>query len=171
MCEIRRALTIDLGHALINGVGFGESIQALHYLGRDEDSSKAKGFEFCYYSLGLEVDAWDDSTIYSFSIVVKEAPFQPFAGTVLFRDRPIDLHRLSERSLESTFGQWYWRDQGADETIIFYELRACEWNFELTPDGALKRIVMESEPVLAKEEQRIAYHVTNAWPPEYLELH
>jgi len=168
--NLPRGLTIDLGRALINGVGFGESIKALHDLGRDEDSSKARGFEFCYYSLGLEIDAWDDTTIYSLSIVVNEAPFQPFTGTVLFRDLPIDLRRLSEGTLESTFGPWYWRDQDADETIIFYELRACEWNFELTPQGALKRIVIESEPVLAKAEQRAAYRVTKPWPPEYLEL-
>ena len=77
-------LTFDLEGSKLNGVGFGEPLNRLSFLGPLEDRSGLTLGEYRFFSLGLSVDCYNEQdTIDCFEIVQKDQDmpeFQPFAG-------------------------------------------------------------------------------------------
>ena len=67
-------------------------------------------------------------------------------------------------------GPPYWRDEDADELILFYEFPNLEWQIEFSLDGSFNRVNVTCNPLLADETQRKAYRVDKPWPPSTCEL-
>ena len=65
------------------------------------------------------------------------------------------------------FGKPYWTDQD-EEVILFYEYDNgdIEVQFEFDTDGKLIHMLIAKDGVLSKDEQRKAYGVDKAWPPQ-----
>jgi hypothetical protein len=163
-------LDFDLPRARLNGVGLGDRLEKLLFLGRREDREDAASREYCYFSLGLEVDCLGDGeTIDGFELVQKDLyspKWQPFCGACHYCGREIVLARLNEQSLVEQFGPPYWRDEDEDEILLFYEFSPnIEWQVELSLDGTMNRIIITNDPGMADEGQRKAFRVTRSWPP------
>ena len=77
-------LTFDLKGSKLNGVGFGEPLNRLSFLGPIEDRSGLTLGEYRFFSLGLSVDCYNEQdTIDCFEIVQKDQDMpehQPFPG-------------------------------------------------------------------------------------------
>ena len=164
------ALTFDLSKPALNGVELGRAAENLSWLGRDEDRTAFRAGELCYYSLGLCVECYEDVyTVTGFEIVFRdpeEQKYQSFAGTVLFHGRPVNLSALTEDKFVALFGQYFWRDVDEQESILFFEFADVEWQVEFDRASVLKRVTVTSLPLMADPEQRNAYGVTSAWPPD-----
>ena len=162
-------LTFDLEGSTLNGVGFGEPLNRLSFLGPLEDRSGLTLGEYRFFSLGLSVDCYNEQdTIDCFEIVQKDQDmpeFQPFAGVCRCKGENLDLGQLTEESFVGTFGPPFWKDVDDEEIILFYEFPGREWQVEFALDETLNRILVTSKPLMADERQREAYGVNKSWPP------
>jgi len=166
-------LTFDLECGKLNGVGFGERLERLSFLGPVEDRSGLRQGEHRYFSLGLSVDCRSgDDTVDEFEIIQKDEyvpKYRPFPGAIQYHGENFDLGQLTEEICVRTLGPPFWKDEDADEIILFYEFPSREWQVEFALDGTLNRIIATSKPIMADERQRKAYGVTQPWPPRIRE--
>lgn len=163
-------LDFDLERAKLNGVGLGDPLETLSFLGPLEDRGLFRNIEeYGYFSLGLVVGCHNDErAIDCFEIVRSDrlSPrYRPYAGRFHYRGRDISLADLTELQFTDTFGAPYWRNEDDDEILLFYELPKVEWQVEFDPAGDFQRIVVESEPLLADLRAREAFGVSRPWPP------
>ena len=115
-------LTFDLDRTTLNGVSLGGDFQRLSFLGPDEDRKSSRAGVFCYYSLGLCVDAEIESSpsaVTCFQLVFHdpdEDRYETFAGSVLFRGRAARLAETDVDGFVGHIGEPYWidRDEDAD---------------------------------------------------------
>jgi hypothetical protein len=167
-----REITFDLDNASINGVRLGEPLDRARFLGPDEDRRAFRGGELLYFSKGLAVSfSLRSQALVAYRIVQSdplEPRFQPFRGTVLSHGRPERLAALSPERFVNEYGDCYWRDRDEehDESILFFEFVGLEWQVEFDLESRFKCITVTSEPIMAVEEQRLAYGVTELWPPK-----
>jgi len=160
-------LTFDLERGTLNGVGLGDSLDRLSFLGPVEDRTGLRSGEYRYFSLGLFVGC-NEGQIADYYIVQRDrfAPqYRPFAGVCCYRGEHLDLGRLTEEFFVENVGLPFWRDQDDDEILLFYEFPSREWQVEFALDGTLNVILVTGKPLMAEEEQRKAYGVDKPWPP------
>ncbi len=156
---------LDLDHHRFNDIGIGS---------KSDDVRRRDHFEHfdvvsttCHRSveIGTEGEAVD-------YILVNwrdpEAPELPaFKGRIRFAGC---LHPFSVTTTKAEvlalLGAPYWIDEDADESILFYEFGAIEWQIEFDEKEFLKVLLMATPPLLEDPEQRRAYGVTRKWPPE-----
>lgn len=154
-------------HALC-GVRLGEPIDRLSRLGPVEDPRAVDQGELCYYSKGLLVEV-TEGRISGFLLFWADEQldqFEPFAGRCVHHGRVLMLNdETDEGEILSLWGKPYWRDESEDGFLLFYEHDDVEWQVELSTEGQLNMIAVQSPPLLADPQQRQAYRVTNTWPP------
>jgi hypothetical protein len=164
-------LILDLTRPSICSATLGQPIEWLSVLGPPEDPGEVHQGRYCYFSKGLEVDA-DDGLVSGIVVVwlnEGQEEFQPFNGSVVYRDQRVDLGPgYREESFVGIMGDPYHRDEDEHEVILFYEKGPhVEWQVEFTLDGTLKALIITSEPLMGDRKQRAAYGVTKDWPPTY----
>ncbi len=156
-------IVLDLDHHLFCGVGIGEPIEKLSFLGPGQVTSLG----IAWPRKGVAVangNGLIDEMSFFFGHVAEQRGGQ-FVGTFHYRSGAVTLSRdFSEENALCLFGQPYWRDQDQDESILFYELGDRELQLEFGLDRRLKCLVL-CLPILADESQRKAYGVTKPWPP------
>lgn len=162
-------LTAELGLPALNGVALGSPVEQLSSLGRND------GIEFgtlCYYDLGIGIDRAPDGILNGFTVVLADPfnDFQPYQGKLMWHGGRIRTADLRLDRLQDVFGEWYWLDKDETELLAFYEFPGYEMQLELTLSGAVKRIIVTREPLLAQADQRELYRVDQAWPPESLRI-
>lgn len=158
-------LIAELALPALSGVTLGSPCNKLSFLGR------SSGLEFgtlCYYDLGIGIACAPDGTLKGFTIVLADEfkDFQPYQGKLLWHASRIRTADLQLDRLQDVFGEWYWLDQDETELLAFYEYPSYEMQIELTLSGAVKRIDVTREPLLAQADQRELYQVDQPWPPE-----
>jgi hypothetical protein len=157
-----RVLELDLDRQRFCGTAIDEPLERLSHLGPATRWSFA--LEFPRHGIHL----CGGRTIDEVSVFFGH-PDEPrqgkYRGRILYRREELTLsYRDDEARLIALFGQPYWRDKDADETILFYEFGAVEWQVELGRDGCLKCFSL-ARPLLADPAQREAYGGTKPWPP------
>ncbi len=154
-------------HALC-GIKPGDPISLLWKLGPPDDKAEEANGNFNYYSKGVQVSA-EEGKIVSFVLFWndnRQKRFLPFNSPCHFHGQTLTLApSTDEAALKSIFGEPYWRDEDADEIILFYEFGDIEWQVEIDRREGLTAIVIATPPLLAEEAQRQAYQVTKPWPP------
>jgi len=162
-------LTFDLDCGELNGVGLGQRLDRLSFLGPIEDREGLRAGEYRYCSFGLSVGCYNDAQIIDcFDIVQKDRylpQYRPFSDICHYLGENLDLGRLTEESAIETFGSPFWKDQDDEEIILFYEFPNREWQVEFALDRTFNRIIVTSKPLMADERQRNAYGVNKPWPP------
>jgi hypothetical protein len=165
-------LALDFAEGRLCGIGFGEPPERLAFLG-PADRGDAPRRDLEYLDLGLSVGT-TDGKIDSYCLWwldYQQRGYEQYPGSVLLNGQAIALGRATtEPAIVSAFGQPYWKDKDESETILFYELkdhwgRLTERQVELDEEGALKALLVVSEPMLADDEQRRSYGVGRPWPP------
>jgi len=163
------ALTFDLEESSLNSVRLGEPVNKLSFLGPVEDEKALAKWELSYPSLGLEIRFGEKSRCIVDYRIVENDPlavqFRRFCGTVLIRGQGLPLDALTRERILREYGECYWLDCDDDEVILFYEVPGAEWQFEFDSASRIRCITTTCEPILAHEDQRIAYGVTAPWPP------
>lgn len=168
----RREITFDLDEASLSGVRLGQPLDSLSFLGLDEVSKSFRDGQLLYPSQGLAVRfSLESQCVVEYRIVQSDPldqRFQPFRGVVLFRGRQVNLSTLSPERFADEYGDFYWQDRDEEESILFFESAGLEWQIEFSPDDRLRCIAITNEPIMGSEEQRLAYNVTEPWPPRTL---
>jgi hypothetical protein len=168
-----RAITLDLDEHRLCGVGIGELMQTLAFLG----PAASWSYEWEFPHLGITLLEADhglaEFAVYfgrptAFTRTSRQ--FRPFSGSIAYRGTSLELSaEHDESSVRSLFGEPYWRDADEEETILFYEFASRagerEWQIEFDAAGLL-RCLSIGKPLLADPEQRVAYQVTKDWPPK-----
>jgi len=159
----QRRLEFDLSRNALCGVGLGEPIERLSFLGPSAEWKPSLVFP----RKGIGVD-FQHGRIESFLLNLSDewvAKYGKFTGSFRHEDEPIVLaDEASQQEALDLFGEPYWIDRDADDTVFFYEHGRIEWQIEFTSKG-LSVIIVSASPLLAREEQRKAYGVTKPWPP------
>ena len=163
-----RQLVVDLDHFCLSGVGIGDSVEGLSFLGRGVHGSYGLAFPARGLLIFAEGDRITEIVVYFGH--ADERRLGSFDGTFLHRGMPLVLSTAdTEESVISHFGEPFWRDQDENETILFYERdfehETGEWQAEFGLDGHLKCLGI-GWSLFAAAEQRAAYGVTKDWPPE-----
>jgi hypothetical protein len=162
-------LSFDLACGELNGVGLGQPLDLLSFLGPVEDRRGLSTGEYRYGSLGLSVGCHNEARIIDCFDIVQKDPYspqyRPFSGSCHHQGVILDLGRLTDDAFTKAFGSPFWRDTDQDEIILFYEFPNREWQVEFALDGTFNRIVVTGKPLLADEQQRNAYGVNKPWPP------
>ncbi len=165
-------LTLDFGGGSLRGVGLGDPIERLAFLG-PTDRGAGPEEDLQYLSLGLSV-GFTAGSIDFYGIWWQDylgAGYRRYAGCVLLGGRAVALGPTTpEHEILEAFGQPYWRDHDDSETILFYEVkdgrgRLTERQFELDERGALKALLVLADPILAEEASRRIYGIDRPWPP------
>jgi hypothetical protein len=166
-------LTLDFRLGALCAVTLGEPAERLAILGPAEDRRAALEGDLHYFTLGLGVGV-SGGGIESVTLWWRDyldRGYRAYAGTVVSDGKNLGLGpATTEAELLSVLGQPYWRDRDDSETILFYEVkdawgRLTERQVELDEEGRLKALLVLSQPILADENQRIAYRIDKAWPP------
>ncbi|MEM8865441.1 MAG: hypothetical protein AAGF31_07825 [Planctomycetota bacterium] len=185
-------LKFDLDRSTLNRVQLGQPLEAVRFLGPDEQPQAGRHGEFYYYSLGLEVCTYDSDTIREFHLVYQEPDalkFKPFAGEVRWGGAAIDLASLTPETFVEQFGEYYWRadeserdepesdeldeeedddaDDADDEVTLFYEHRGIEWQVEFLDGVHLSRLTITNHPLFDDPHMRKLFRLTKPWPPEH----
>lgn len=167
-----REITFDLDDASLNRVRLSQPLDNLSFLGPDEDSRSFRNGELLYPSQGLAVRfSLKSRSVVEYRIVQSDPldqGFQKFQGVVLLRGQRVSLSTLSPKRFVDEYGDFYWQDRDDKESILFFEFVGLEWQIEFSPDDHLRGITITSEPIMGVEEQRLAYGVTEPWPPRAL---
>lgn len=163
-------LVIDLDRFELCGVGLGEPIERLSFLGPSES------LDFDYHRKGLRVDV-TDGRLDGLTIALEPGAFlgtgsdeavRAFAGGIrIAAVERSGSQRWRERDFTEAWGQPYWRDEDEDEVLLFFEFPGREVQVELSPEGRARVLVLTPDPLLADPEQRASYRVDRAWPPTY----
>jgi hypothetical protein len=138
------ALELDLDANTINGVGLGDSLRGLSFLGPAyADWRSPSCFEFRELGLVVETDTPGGETIDNFVVVTIPdwlfPEFQPYRGVIRFAGSDLSgesLRRVSD--VISVFGKPVRQDDDDDETVLFYELGTVGREIELTSKGYIK---------------------------------
>ena len=159
-------LTAALDEPSLNGVTLGSRFDNLSPIGRNDSSQFGT---LCYFDLGIGLDYADDQTFRGYMVVLQDEDnqFQPFRGTLSWKQLQLDVNRLTRNELPKVFGDWYWLDTDDDESIAFYEYPDHEMQIELCPSGAVTRFILTRTPLMADPDQRESYNVDKPWPPRY----
>jgi hypothetical protein len=162
-------IVFDLDQASLNGVRIDDPLDRLSFLGPDEDRKAYKDGELLYPSKGLDISFSDESQkIVSYRIVGNDPLKQhylSFRGRFLFDGRHVELAKINVHEFKRMFGECYWEDNDEGETILFYEFLGLEWQVEFEPHSYFRCITVTNDPIMANEDQRMAYLVTKPWPP------
>lgn len=163
-------LIVDLDRFELSGVGLGEDIARLSFLGRSESRF------FDYPSKGLQLDV-DDGSLAGFSLALRRDVYlgtqvggrvQRFAGRIRMKGRDWEPHELrGERDFVEVWGAPYWRDEDEDEILLFFEFPNREITVELSLQGVPQVLIVSRQPLMADAEQRERYGVTASWPPYF----
>ncbi len=160
-------LRFDLDRNTINGVGLHAPWTSLQVFGPPELKRRKVEDSLVYLARGFSADLYQGH-VSSYSFVWNDylrQGFQPFEGGFSYRGKELQLDGdTTDKEIETLFDEPYWRDEGKDETILFYEWEGVEWQFEIDTEGRLKTFLVLGYPVLADEFQRQAYKVTKPWP-------
>ncbi len=157
------ALLLDLDQQRFCGVAIGEPIARLSFLGPASRWSHALEFPGHGLALGGEERIEQVSLFFGHADEPEQGRYR---GGIVHRGASAALScNDDEPRLAALFGEPFWRDADADETILFYEFGVVEWQIELGSDGRLKCLSL-SRPLLADPAQRAAYGVSRPWPPE-----
>lgn len=157
-------LAAALDEPSLNGVTIGSRFDRLSAFGRNDVEQFGT---LCYFDLGVGLEQAEDGTFRGFTIVGKdeEGDFQPYRGTLSWERKPLDLQQLTRDNLTSVFGDWYWMDSDDNEFIAFYEYPTYEIQIEIDGSGAIQRLIVTNDPLMADAEQRESYQVDKPWPP------
>jgi hypothetical protein len=162
-------LVANLNESALGSARIGDPLECCAFLGPVDDARALHEHGVLrYLALGLEFDVDENARrITGFRLVwddYLDEGFTPFAGDVAWANAS---RQLSCRSVVSEITTWlgepYWTATDTDETILFYERGAIEWEIEFTPAGTLKQWLVVP-PLLADAAQRQAYGVTKPWP-------
>ena len=168
MADSRVELVADFDAFTLNGVGFGESVEGLPFLGPGPTDSHA------FPGQGLSVDVTENKLdgflvalgAKAFISGCKPGDVQPFVGTIRMGGRAWYPRELThERHFTEVFGEPYWRDVDDEEVLLFFEFARGELQVEVSLDDRVQVLVASQAPLLADPEQRHAYGVTRPWPP------
>jgi len=165
-------LVADLEVFELNGVGFGDDVEGLRFLG----PSETRWYDYPSKGLQLDVDSKGrlEGLVLALRGGVYLGPTKPervrqFAGRIRLNGRdwaPLELR--GESDFIATWGEPYWRDEDEDEKLLFFEFDQCEVQVELTLEGVPQVLIVTSEPLMADPAQRDSYGVTKPWPPSEL---
>lgn len=164
-------LLLDLDQHQLSGVGVGEPLQGLHFLGRGTDLGQI--LEWPWKGIRVHVV---DGDLFEITISFghpedEEDEIRKFPGRIIYHG---ETRRLSCRThrdeIRRLFGEPYWIDEivdseYGDETTYFYEFGPVEWQIEFGGDHCLRNITL-CPPLLADPEARAGYKVTKPWPPQ-----
>ena len=150
----------------LNGIGLGARFDQLSFLGRNDASHFGT---LCYFKLGIGIDHAQDETFHGYSVVLgkHDHPFCPYHGTLLWKHRRLDVNQLIRDTLPEIFGEWYWMDTDADESIAFYEYPEYELQIEIALSGTVTRFLLTKYPLMSDPAQRDSYNVNKPWPPKF----
>jgi hypothetical protein len=161
-------LDFDFDHHTLCGIKPGDPVSLLWKLGPPEDKTAEKKGDYNYYSRGVQVSA-ENGLIVSIILFWNDKLqklYQTFNGSSNYHNQVITLRgELNEMEIKGVFGEPYWRNEDADEIILFYEFGDIEWEIEIDRHEGLTAIVVMTPPLLSEESQRKAYQVTKPWPP------
>ena len=159
-------LTAALDEPSLNGVALCSRFDRLSSLGRND---RLQFGTLCYFELGIGIERGEDGTLHGYTIVLidEDSEFQPYRGALTWKRDRLDIRQLASTDLPDIFGEWYWIDTDDTESIAFYEYPGYEMQIELALSGAIKRIIVTKDPLMAAAEQRDAYNVDKPWPPKY----
>jgi hypothetical protein len=164
-----RSLTFDLDECSLNHVRLGEPLERLSFLGPDESHADFQDGVLVYRTRGLAVRYSPKTrTLLEYRVVCNDPidmGFRSFFGTTVAKGQRLELPNLSPESLARVYGEPFWRDCDDEEVILFYEFIGLEWQVEFSLSGNLRCITVTSEPIMASEDQRLAYGVSAVWPP------
>lgn len=159
-----RRLVLDLDAHRFCGVGIGDPIELLSFLGPAARWSFT--LDFPNHGVAVNPAAGRVAEMTFFFGHPAELDFGTFSGTIVYRAQPLSLSCAdTEETIARAFGPPYWRDVDSDEIIQFFELGPREWQIEFGLDGHLKCLGI-SEPLLANPRDRAAFGVTKPWPPD-----
>jgi hypothetical protein len=162
-------ITFNLDEASVNGIRLGQPLESLSFLGKDESRKSFRAGELLYFTKGLSIGFSQKTHRITWFQVVQNDPFDPrfqsFSGVVIANGRELDVANLSLQRFVEDYADCYWTDRDEHETILFYEFVGLEWQVEFDLTSRLRCITTTSEPIMADETQRIAYGVTEPWPP------
>ncbi|MCH2209904.1 MAG: hypothetical protein MK110_01270 [Fuerstiella sp.] len=159
-------LTAELDMPSLNGIRLGARFDQLSFLGRNDASHMGTLY---YFSLGIGIDRAEDETFDGYVVVLDEhdQPCSPYRGTLLWKHGQLDLNQLTRDRLSEMFGEWYWIDTDADESIAFYEYPDYEMQIEMAPCGVVRRLLLTRCPLMSDPAQRDSYNVDKPWPPKF----
>jgi hypothetical protein len=161
-------LEFDFGQNALSGVKLRDPASCLWRFGPPEDGKRAGEGAACFYSRGFEVNV-RRGRVEEFVLFWRGTErFQPFAGLCRLGEAEIKLSAgVGEHEIIRIFGAPFWRDEDADEILLFYEHKgAVEWQVEIDRQTGLSAMVVTALPLLADAKQRQAYRVSKPWPPE-----
>jgi len=169
--DSRTRLVVDLDRFELGGVGIGEELAKLSFLG-PSDSEDSDSLD--YSTKGLTVDV-HEGRVEAYMLALRhgaqlgsgrDAPAERFAGRIRIGGQDLEPHQLAgENDFASAWGEPYWRDEDEDEILLFFEFPGHEVQVELSPRGEPLVVFFSADPLLADPEQREAYGVTKEWPP------
>ena len=158
----------DFDHHALCGIKPGDPVALLWKLGPPEDKEAEAEGNYNYYSKGVQVSV-ENGLVASFVLFWNDKDqkqFLPFSSLCSYRRQKIELRAgISEPEIANIFGEPYWRDEDADEIILFYEFGEIEWEIEIDRREGLTAIVVLTPPLLQDEEQRKIFKVAKPWPP------
>jgi len=162
-------LVADLERFELNGVGFGEDVEGLSFLG----PSESKWFD--YPRKGLQLDADSKGRLEGLVLALRDGVYlgrvepervQRFTGRIRMNGREWEPAELRDESdFVAAWGEPYWRDEDEEEVILFFEFDQGEVQVELTLEGVPQILIVTPNPLMADSTQRESYGVTKSWPP------
>lgn len=144
-------LEFDLANATLSGVGLGDSLQRLAFLGPCDKPSAGRGGEFRYHSLGVVVEAQLDKPgqpIRHFSVYHKcpwDPEFSAFPGVVLNKGEQIDLGSLTEEAFRQSFGEPDVREVDEEEILLTYHQAKRGWEVEFDLEGRFRMLLVAAD--------------------------
>jgi len=153
------ALAVDLSTQSINSIPIESAVDQFSFLGRSSSKSKSP---LNFTDLGIGLDNEDDGTVSGFRIWFNDRDniFSAYKGTIQLNGTAIEPSSIVNR-----LGEPYWRDEDEYEIIYFYEFATHEIQVEHSLQGAIQSVIVTNDALMADAEQRKAYGVTKAWPP------
>ncbi|MDH3206646.1 MAG: hypothetical protein OEO79_08540 [Gemmatimonadota bacterium] len=165
-------LIADLDRFELNGVGFGQPVEDLRFLGPGASGA------FDYPAKGLQLDVDSHGRLDGLGLALRSGAYldqvnpegvREFAGRIRLRGRDWVAHELKgENDFVVAWGEPYWRDTDEDETLVFFEFARHEVQVELTRSGVPQVLFITAHPLMADPAQRESYGVTAPWPPRDL---
>lgn len=165
-----RLLVVDLDDLELNGVGFGDPVERLSFLGPSESQW------YDYHRTGLSLDV-EEGRFHGVQVALRDGAFLgaaskeevvAFPGKVRMGGSDFRSSELtSEDDFVSALGEPYWREEDEDEVVLYYEnpREGAEIQVEITDDGP-QVVLFSDEPLMADPEQRALQGVDRPWPPD-----
>lgn len=144
------SLEFDFDRTALNGVGIGDGLEGLSFLGPAEDAPAAQKELLRYFSLGLEIRC-AEGRVAELTLVWADSMaegYRPFAGLCRRRGHVLGFSpETSEGDVTLALGQPHTRREARDEEsgaleelTLSYSLANIEWEVALGPDGRLLEI-------------------------------